>query len=283
MLALRSPPPDTLIVVTPRQTEVRRGDVVLCAQTPCAVHLGRGRHDLLLQAPGAEAITRTVEVGEGAAVLDVMIERVAKAVRIETEPAGALVTVDDVPLPTPTPVLLPPTVVGKAVRLTLARDGFDHLTVERVVEGDGTWRFELPTPTTSWTITATPPDAHVDAGRVEGMGEVTVVAGRRPLSVDVVRPGCESVRFQVAGTGRARAERHVALECRPLTSRLMITSSRKPSAVKIDGVGVGRGADLDGYLLPPGTWTVTLSTRGRRDQTAVVETIAGQTTEARFR
>jgi len=283
MLALRTPPPDTLIVVTPRQSEVRRGDVVLCAQTPCAVHLGRGRHDLLLQAPGAEPITRTVEVGEGAAVLDVTLERIAKAVRIESDPPGAMVTVDDVPLPTPTPVLLPPTAVGKAVRLALARDGFDLLTSVRVVEGDETWRFELPTPTTSWSITAEPPDALVDGGRLEGTGRLTIVASRKPVAVEVLRPGCAPAKLQLAGTGRAKAEQKVALECEPLSSRLIVTSSKKPTAVKINGTALPKGADLAGYLLPPGSWTVTLSTRGKRDQSTVVETVAAQTVEARFR
>jgi hypothetical protein len=283
MLALRTPPPDTLIVVTPRQSEVRRGDVVLCAQTPCAVHLGRGRHDLLLQAPGAEPITRSVEVGEGAAVLDITLERTARAIRIESEPPGAIVTVDDVPLPVPTPVLLPPTAVGKAVRLALAREGFDLLTSVRVVEGDETWRFELPTPTTSWLITAEPPDALIDGGRVEGTGRLTLIAGRKPITVDVSRPGCAPARLQVAGNGRANAEQKVTLACEPLTSRLVVTSSKKPLAVKINGTALPRGADLAGYVLPPGSWTVTLSTRGKRDQTTVVDTVAAQTVEVRFR
>lgn len=283
MLATRSPPPDTLIVVTPRQSEVRRGDVVLCAQTPCAVHLGRGRHDLLLQAPGAEAVTRTVEVGEGAAILDVTLDRQARNLRVETDPPGGLVVVNDVLLPTLTPVVLPPQAVGQSVRLGISRDGFEHLNIVRTVEGDAVWRYELPTPTTLWTVTTEPPDALIDAGRPEGTGRLAIVAGRRPVAIEIDRPGCSPVRLSLLGNGRAKGEQKVTLQCQPLTSRLVITSSRRPSAVRVGDVRLAKGADLGGYLLPPGEWEVTVSARGKRDATSMVQTIAGQTVEVQLR
>jgi serine/threonine protein kinase len=282
-MSSRPPSPDTLIVATPRQSEVRRGDDVICAQTPCAVHLGRGKHELLLQAPGAEPVSATVEVGEGAAVLDVTLDRLAKGVRVETDPPGATVIVDDVPLPDVTPVVLPPVAVGKAVRLALSRDGFDSLTAIRIVEGDEVWRFDLPTPTTVWTVTAEPDDALVEIGRLDGAGKLTATIGRRALSGKVQRPGCSPVEFSLVGTGKAKAEKNVVLDCRELSSKLAIVTSRRPRLVKIDGVPLPKGARLDGYLVPPGTWNVDIiNGRGRRE-TGTIETVPGELREIRLK
>ncbi len=282
-MSTRPPSPDTLIVATPRQSEVRRGDDVICAQTPCAVHLGRGKHELLLQAPGAEPVSATVEVGEGAAVLDVTLDRLAKGVRVETDPPGASVVVDDVPLTELTPVVLPPVAVGKAVRLALSRDGFDALTAIRVVEGDEVWRFDLPTPTTVWTVSAEPPDALVEIGRLDGAGKLSATIGRRPLGVKIQRPGCTPVEFTVSGTGKAKAERSVTLDCKQLSSKLAVVASRRPRVVKIDGVPLPKGAPLDGYLLPPGTWNVDIINGKGRRETGTIETVPGELRELRFK
>ncbi len=282
-LAIRPRSPDTLIVVNPRQSEVRLGNRVLCAQTPCAVSLGKGHHELAIKAPGAEPITRAVDVGDGAVVLDVAIAPAAKAIRVETNPPGALVTLDGVPLPTVTPLTLPPMAIGASTALTLVRDGSDLLTIERVVDDDDVWSFELPSPTTTWTLTTTPADALVSTGRVEGLGSLVVSAGRRPLTVDVARPGCVPTRLPLAGTGRTEAAHHVTLACDPLTARLKIASSRRPTAIKLNGQLVPRGSDLSNFALPPGTWTVSLWARGTREQTVVVEAVADQLVEARFR
>ena len=266
----RAPPPDTLIVVTPRQSEVRSGDTVVCAQTPCAVHLGAGKHELLIQAPGAEAVTRTVEVGEGAAVLDVTLDRQAKGIRVESEPTGALVMLNGELLPEPTPLTLPPIMVGKSVRLTLTHDGFEQLTAMRIVEGDEVWRFDLPTPTTKWNITVTPDDALIDAGRYEGAGSLTLVAGRRPQEVKVSRPGCEEQTLTVAGNGKAAGDLKVDLRCRTFDTKLILETRGRPRQVRIDGVVLPRNVDLSGYVLPPGTWNVQIiSRRGRRDNQTV--------------
>ena len=277
-MATRAPPPDTLIVVTPRQSEVRVNDVVICAQTPCAVHLGRGKHELLLQAPGAAAVSRVVEVGESAAVVDVTLDRTASAIRIETVPPGAVVSVDDVVLPTPTPLMLPPLLVGRIVRLTVQKEGFDPLTAIRSVEGDDTWRFDLPSRTTTWTLTTLPADAWIRAGRADGTGMLVVVAGRKEQEVVVNRPGCAPLTVSIAGNGKATAEQALTLECNPLDATISIASAKRPSIVKIDGTWVARGATLDAYPLPPGTWSVVVvSARGKRE-TFTVKTHRGETT-----
>ena len=278
-VASRAPPPDTLIVVTPRQSEVRVHGAVICAQTPCAVHLGPGRHELLLQAPGLEAVSRTVEVGAGAAVVDVTLDRVARGVRVETVPSGATVLLDDVPLADPTPVTLPALSVGKTVRLTLNHEGNDMLTVVRVVESDDVWRFELPTPTTQWTVTTVPADAVVELGRGVGTGATTVTVGSKPVPVKVQRPGCAPEQFTLSGNGKAKAVRAVTLQCRPMDATLAVLSPRRPISVRIDGIQLPRGARLDGYALPAGSYSVNVVTsRGKRDAGTVVLT-AGERRE----
>ena len=271
----RAPPPDTLFVVTPRQSEVRVNGAVICAQTPCAVHLGPGRHDVLLQAPGLEAVSRTVEVGAGAAVVDVTLDRVARAVRVETVPAGATVLLDDVPLADPTPVTLPPLPVGKTVRLTMHQEGHDMLTVVRMVESDDVWRYELPTPTTQWTVTTVPSDAVVEMGRVVNTGATTVTVGSKAVPVKVPvkvqRPGCVPQQFTLSGNGKAKASRIVTLQCGPMDATLAVLSPRRPLSVRIDGIQLPRGAPLDGYALPAGTYSISIVTsRGKRDAGTVL-------------
>ena len=282
-MANRAQPPDTLIVVTPRQSEVRLKNAVICAQTPCAVHLGPGRHDLVLQAPGAEAVSRTVEVGAGAAVLDVTLDRIARAVKVESDPPGATVSLDDVVLPGTTPLTLPPLAVGKSVRLVLNHEGNDTLTAYRTVEGDDAWRFDLPTPVTSWTVSVVPADAVVESGRLAGLGTLTLMAGKKPVQVRVQRPGCEPQQFALTGTGKAKGDRPIVLECRPMDSKLAVVSPKRPASVRVDGVVLPRGAPLGGYLMPAGTWNVVVITsRGKREATTI-ELVAGETREFRTR
>ena len=278
-VASRASPPDTLIVVTPRQSEVRVHGAVICAQTPCAVHLGPGRHELLLQAPGLAAVSRTVEVGAGAAVVDVTLDRVARGVRVETVPSGATVVLDDVPLADPTPLTLPPLSIGKTVRLTLSHEGHDMLTVVRAVESDDVWRFELPTPTTQWTVTTVPADAVVELGRIVGTGATTLTVGSKPVPVKVQRPGCAPEQFTLSGNGKAKAVRTVTLHCRPMDATLAVLSPRRPLSVRIDGIQLPRGAPLEGYVLPAGTHSINVVTsRGKRDAGTVL-LLAGERRE----
>lgn len=278
-LVSRAPPPDTLIVTVPRQTEVKVKDVVVCAQTPCAVHLGRGRHELLLQAPGVEAVTRSVDVTDGNAVFDIVLERLARGIRIETDPPGALLVVDDVPMKELTPTTLPPLSVGTHVQLLLTRDGFETLTAVRTVEGDAVWHFDLPTPQTVWTVNAVPGDALVDVGAKEGAGKVVVSAGKKPLTVTVRRPGCEPQKITLTGTGKATASQQVQLECRDFDAKLSVSSTWRLGGVKIDGVPLPKSTNLTAYSLPSGTWSVqfTGGARGKRE-TQTVELRRGETT-----
>ncbi len=278
-MAVRSPPPDTLIVVTPRQSEVRLRDKVICAQTPCAVHLGTGSHELLLTAPGAEAVSRTVEVGDGAAVLDVTLDRTARAIRIETEPSGATVVLDGTPLPETTPLTLPPLVVGKSVRLTIQREGYDALTSTRIVEGDEVWRFDMPTFTTQYTLSVEPKDALIDAGSKEAAGKLSLTVGKKPIVVKVTRFGCEPVTLNLVGTGKPRTEQIIALGCKPLDARLAIVTNRRPAAVLVEGNVIPRGVSLDAYPMPQGTWDVSVKpARGKIDR-RTLEFKAGAITE----
>jgi serine/threonine protein kinase len=277
-MATRAPPPDALIVITPRQTEVRRGESLLCAQTPCAVHLGAGRHELQLKAPGAAAVNRLVEIGEGAAVVDLVLDQMASGVRVESDPPGASVSLNDVVLAQPTPLTLPPMQVGNLVKLTLRKEGFDDVSIVRSVDGDGLWKFEMPSPTTAWSLTAVPADAVLRAGRLEGMGHLELVGQASPVDVAVSRPGCAGQTLGIGRNGRAAFAQVVQLQCPPLTAMLSFDAPRRPASIKIDGIAVARGADLDAYPMPPGTWSVVVvSPRGKREA-FTIETRDGETT-----
>jgi hypothetical protein len=277
-LLTRTPSPDTLLVTTPRQVEVRRGDAVLCALTPCAVHLGRGSHTLRLQAPGVPAVERVVDVGAGAAIVDLVLDQPERVVRVESNPPGATVVVDDKPLPETTPVTLPPQPVGRTVRLRLLRDGFDPLTATREIVDDGTWRFDLPSPTTAWKVTTVPDDAVVQAGAREAFGALDLVVGRKATAIKVARPGCAPQQTTLTATGRPAGELTVTLDCRVPDGVLELRTAVRPAQVRIDGVALPKNAPLDGYALPAGTWKVSVvSPRGRRD-TQTVDVRAGATT-----
>jgi hypothetical protein len=168
--------------------------------------------------------------------------------------------------------------VGRSVQLQFTLDGFEPLTVSRVVTDDDTWQFELPTPTTTWTLKTEPADAQLVAVGREWMGEVKLTAGHKPLPVRIARPGCEPVTVTLTTNGKATGERAVSLTCRPLEGRLTVQAPRRPAQVKIDGVALPRAASLDDYPLPVGTWNISLVTpRGRRDA-RTVEVRAGETT-----
>ncbi len=279
-LAVRTPAPDTLIVTEPRQTEVRRGETVLCGQTPCAVRLGKGTHTLRLAPPGVAPVDRVVDVSVGAALVDVVLDQPGRRIGIETNPQGATVEVDGAVVDGITPLTLPPQVAGRSIRLRIARDGFEPLFVEREVVQDATWRFDLPTSTTTWTLTTVPADALIVGAGREAVGTTTFNVGRRPVTLKLLRPGCEPASTTLSANGSAAAERQVELSCRAFEGFIAIDAPRRPVAVRIDGVNVGKAAPLDRYPLPVGSWEVSIVTpRGRRDA-RVVDVRAGET--ARF-
>jgi serine/threonine protein kinase len=265
-LAVRARPPDTLVVTQPRQTEVRRGDVVLCAQTPCAVHLGKGTHTLRLKAPGVAAVDRVVDVGAVAAIVDVALDEPERIVQVETNPPGATVMLDDKPLDGATPLALAPMPAERTVRLRLARDGFEPLFITREVGAGGTWRFDLPSSTTAWVVKTVPADASILGPLRESTGTVSVTVGRKPVTLRVQRPGCEASTTTLTATGVANVERTVELVCPPLVGKISIQAPRRPAVVRIDGVTLGKAVSLDDYPMPAGTWDVAIITpRGRRE------------------
>ena len=266
--------PTVVFVTTPRQAEVRRGDEVLCPQTPCAVALLVGKHELRFRAPGADELSRVVEVkaGEPTMAVEVTLERTRDDVRLETSPPGASVTLDNRPLSGTTPLTLPRLLVGSAVRIKLHKDTYEPLEINRVVDDvTGAWRYDLPTPTTTWTVLAEPADALVvGPSRVSSPASNRLVApvGKKSLQVRVFRPGCTPRELTLYATGRSEAEQKVVLECKPLDSGLFIVGKRAMQ-VQIDGVEVSKSAKLDPYRLPAGTWTVLLRARGKAELNTV--------------
>jgi eukaryotic-like serine/threonine-protein kinase len=266
--------PDTIIVSEPRQAEVKRGDVVLCAQTPCAVALGAGRHALTFRAPGAEAITKDVEVKSGEiARVDVSLDRAREDLRLETVPAGAQVILDGVPLPSTTPVTLPRLKVGSSVRLKLMRDGNQPLEVARVVDDAPTWRYELPTSATTWVITPKPADALVllSSGRpTEKDGKLLMSVGaNKVIEVRAERPGCTSRFEKLRPTGVGEAKLDLTLECKPMAKSGLTIEGPRRVGVRIDNTELGKGANLERYPLPPGTWNVILRSRNKTESFTV--------------
>jgi serine/threonine protein kinase len=284
-LAAGTSAPTVLFVTTPRQADVRRsssaGDEVLCVQTPCAVALPVGKHEIRFRAPGAEELSRLVEVkGDGTATpVDVVLERARDDVRLETSPPGASVTLDDRPLAGTTPLTLPKLLVGSVVRIKLLKDGFGPLEINRVTDDDAVWRYDLPTATTTWTVSADPPDALFDGpGRIVpvfGGNKLVVSVGKKSMPVALSRPGCVGRSVMLYATGRTEAEQRVELECKKLDAGLFIRGKRG-LRVRIDGTDIPKGASLEPYQLPAGTWTVSLRGSRGKTETSSVELRAGE-------
>lgn len=265
-----------VFVSTPRQAEVRLGDTPLCAQTPCVATLESGRYDVLFRAPGADALSRSVEVtAKGAAPVEVVLERKIDGIRVETGPPGAHVSVDDVPLAGTTPLTLPALLAGSTVRLKFQLEGFEPLEVSRSVDSAEVWRYELPSPTTTWTILTEPPDALVDGPGRERDGRHVVTVGKRGLTLRVRRPGCIEREVALHSIGRAEAEQKVELDCRTLNSGILVNVRKRPG-LKIDGVEVSPLAALDPYPMPAGTWTVVVRRPGARPESVTVELRPGE-------
>jgi hypothetical protein len=275
---LRSPGGvDTVIVTSPRQAEVKKGDVVLCQQTPCGVALGTGTHELAFRAPGAEGITKSVEVKGGEiAQVDVALERYREDVRLESEPNGAQVWLDDKLLPSTTPITLPRLVVGSSVRLRLKHPEarFQAFEISKVVDDAPIWRFDLPTSITSYTIATDPADAlvYVNGERRDDDAKVTLTVGpTRPVTVRALRPGCRGVEKKVTPNGRAEGVEKLVLDCKDMSRSGVIldVAKSKKTTVKIDDIELSRTAAWNKYPLPPGNWTVSIRQgkgRGKTDE-----------------
>jgi hypothetical protein len=268
-----------VLVSTPRGAEVREGEALVCAKTPCSAHLGNGPHELTFTRGNAAPVTERVEVTTSTvAVVDVSLERRRAGIQLATEPSGATVVLDDRPLPGLTPMPLPELVIGQKVKLRIAKEGFE--TFDSIVEvkdpGLDPWRFTLPSTTTSWTVTPTPDDAIIDGGgRVHEGALVVSIAHQGSAAYNVLRPGCDPKAVALSGTGRAAEERPVALTCRPFDGSLTIRARRL--AVRIDGVDLIKKAPLDAYPLPAGSHAVTLRNAKGRTETVTVEVKRGET------
>ncbi len=265
-LAAQSTATTVMFVATPRQTEVRLGDTVLCAQTPCAVLLEPGKHDIRFKAPGAEELARTVEVkASGTPPIEVALERPREDLRLETSPPGAAVSLDDHPLPGLTPMTLPRLTVGASVRLKMTHEGFEPFEVNRTVDVEPVWRYELPTSYTAWTVTTEPADALIDGpGRDQG-GKVVVTAGtKKAVALRITRPGCAPRTVQLLSDGKAEGEQKIVLDCKQMNAGLFIKAPRR-ALIKVDGTELPRSAQRDPYRLPAGTWNISIKSRGHTE------------------
>lgn len=268
LFLVRSPAPNTFIVVSPSPATVRLGEEVLCDKTPCAVHLEEGRHELLFSGADFDLLSKSVNVGrDELTIVDVAV-RPRRVLRVETTPPGAKVWLDGKPIDGETPLSLPELTLGDKVRLKIAKKGYD--TLEELVEvpdvADGAWRFDLLASRTKWEVTVKPADAVLDTGgRRLRKGQITVSVPRGETRVVVaMRPGCETDARPLLGNGRPTDKMTLELSCQSFDGRLSVGSARR-AEIDIDGVPTGETTPLRDYPIPAGPHVVVLRRRGRAE------------------
>jgi serine/threonine protein kinase len=273
VMSQRAPPMDAVIGTEPAGATVWKGTEQVCARTPCTLRLGAGTHALELDFEGVRTPSPvTVVEGSEPSVVHVRLNRPPQSIILETEPPGAWLWIDGQLMAGVTPLQITNQPFGKVLRMTLAKDGYEAVSVDRAVGADNRWRVDLPTATTALSLALEPADARVLVAGKERVGRGPVNVGRKPVIAEVSRPGCETQSFQLMGTGQASAQASLNLRCHPFVGSLRIVSSKRPASVRISGVELARQANLDNVVLPAGEHVVLLrSPRGKVEtHTAVV-------------
>lgn len=278
------PQPDVVITSEPPGVEVRRGEEVVCAETPCLGALGEGTHRLSFLLEGEGPVERTVTVGADLRVAEVKLTSQKVALKVTTTPAGASVTLNGKSVKGETPLTLPPLRIGEDIRLKIALKGYipyeDMVEVPTKSTGLGT--IALDATDTRWTVSADPTDAIViPAGNRWGFRRKATVEVRKDdaHAVRIMRPGCEAQFISLVGNGKPEAKREVKLDCKDNDATLKVSAPRK-AAILIDGVSFS-ARDARNYAIPAGTYGVIVS-YGGKEEAQVVELTKGQTTKASF-
>jgi serine/threonine protein kinase len=274
---------DTIILAVPRESRVKELEETICTKTPCAVHLGSGKHELVFLADGYDPLSRTVDVtGEKPVVVDVQLPRRTSGLVLETAPGGAKVSLNGKVLSGETPLPLPELVVGDKIEIQISLKGFE--TLQEIVEvpdaSTGPWRFQLLAATSVWTIVTEPADAVVigDDGKPQEGKALLRVERNKGLAYRVARPGCEPFAGAVQGTGRAEEKHEVKLSCRPFDSRLTV-QTRPRTEIVVDGVELPMRRTLNGYELPAGPHEVIVRGRRGKEEKLVIELRRGEALE----
>jgi len=274
---------DTIILATPRDSRVKEFEETVCKQTPCAVRLGSGKHELVFIAEGHDPLSRTIEVtGNEPVIVDVQLPRRTSGLVLDTTPSGAKVSLNGKAVAGETPVRLPALVVGDKIELQIQLKGFE--TLQEIVEvpspSTEPWRFQLLAATTTWAIATEPVDAIVigEDGKPQEGKALLRVERNKGSAYRVLRPGCEPFAGAVQGTGRAEEQHEVKLSCRPFDSRLTV-QTRPRTEISIDGVELPTRRSVTNYELPAGPHEIIVRGRRGKEEKLVVELRRGEALE----
>jgi hypothetical protein len=163
--------------------------------------------------------------------------------------------------------------------LKLVREGFEPLEVSRTVDDEAVWHYDMPTSTTTWTLTSSPDDALFDGpGKERDGGKFVVpVGGKKSVTVKLQRPGCHDHSVSLLATGKPEAEQRVVLDCGHKLDAFLEIHAPRGTRVSIDGVDLPKNAKLDKYALPSGTVTVRLRSPRGKVESQTVELTSNQT------
>jgi hypothetical protein len=280
VILFRRDPAGTFIVVTPGPARVALGERTLCAQTPCAVDLPAGRHELVFAREGVGVISRTIDIGPPPHIVDVRLSARLAGIKLQTNPPGASVWLDGQKVEGTTPLTLPELTLGEKARIKIAlNDEFDPLDQQLEVEdlGGAPLIFALPARETQWELRAEPEDTVLFlAGERPQVGRLKQVVPRGERRVVIARrPGCDDTTHTLEGTGKKLSEALVSLTCRAFDARMTVTGPRG-AEVEVGGVPLARRVPVRELPVPAGEHLVVVHRRGRHSP-HVVEVEAGQT------
>ncbi|MEW5852350.1 MAG: protein kinase [Myxococcota bacterium] len=228
-----------------------------------ALVLPSGGHKLTITQDGYQPDIRQVELNPGEPLVVTFGGKpMSTALRITSNPSGALVKIDGKPRPGATPMVISDVEPGSVHELVLthpdARMAKKQIKAiaNEVYSVDVQMEFAL----TKITVAPQPDDAGVLwNNEFKGRGAVSIprIPFGQKGTLRVTRPGCEPEQLEITPRGEEELTRSVTLTCKPMDSSVTL---KEPAGARlfVDNMDTGLDLPVTDFKLPPGRYVFEL-------------------------